>query len=387
MRLELLDINDFVLKKNLKPVTTVRLYEKVGKTDPSGLFSEEIFGKFGSAERRRNFAYINLKVTIIHPEAYSIIAGLDSSVSKLLANKAKYVINKEGILTEDPEKGSSGITFFINNYKKIDIDKFKKTKSKNVKFLKSNKEKIFIDKYLILPAGIRDLAVSKTSKQTIINFSDLSELYGTLVRHTNALGSDVKSLPEEIVIPITEQIQKTVLEINNWIKNRLKGKSGLIRGGLLKKTIDYSGRLIITTDHTLPLGTIGLPWTVVLKLYEPFAINYILKKDKNALSSIQFMLKMDTPPDVSDLKRLFKAAIDKPELIPTDMVDYFMHVANDIVKDKCVLYKRDPVNSRSSWLAGSVRVDRDGVSMMLNPFDLERTGADHDRTLSLSRVI
>ena len=102
MRLELLDINDFIEKNKLKPVTTVRLYEKVGKTDPAGLFSEEIFGKFGSSERRRNFAYINLKVTIIHPEAYSIVTGLDPSISKLLANKAKYVITKEGILELDP---------------------------------------------------------------------------------------------------------------------------------------------------------------------------------------------------------------------------------------------------------------------------------------------
>lgn len=345
------------------------------------MFSEELFGKFGSAERRRNFAYIDLKVTIIHPEAYPIITGLDTTISKLILNKAKYMITEEGSLIEDPEKGSSGIIFFIKNYNKINIDKFEKSKPKNVKFLKHNKDKIFINKYLVLPAGIRDLAVSKTSKQTIVNFSDLSELYSTLIRHTNALGTDVKNLPDEILIPITEQIQKTVLEINNWIKNRLKGKSGLIRGGLLKKIIDYSGRLVITTDHTLPLGTVGLPWTVVLKLYEPFAINYILKKDKNALPSIQFMLKMDTPPEVSDLKRLFKAAIDKPELIPPDMVDYFVHVANEIVKDKCVLYKRDPVNSRSSWLAGNVRVDREGVSMMLNPLDLDRVGGDHDKII------
>jgi len=91
------------------------------------------------------------------------------------------------------------------------------------------------------------------------------------------------------------------------------------------------------------------------------------------------MLKMDSPPDVNDLKRLFKAAIDKPEIIPPDMVDYFVHVAESIVKDKNVLYKRDPVNSRSSWLAGNVRVDREGISLRLNPLDLVRVGGDHDK--------
>ena len=375
MKLEILDINEYIQDNKLKPVTTIRMYEKIEKTDPAGLFSEELFGKFGSSERRKRFAYINLKVPIIHPEAYSIVASLDTMISKMLGNKATYVIDKTGTIIEDP-KGFSGVDYFIENFKKIDLNKFKKNKPKNVAFIKKNKDKIFIDKYLVLPAGIRDLAISKTSKQTIINFSDLSELYATLIRHTNVLGSDPSSVPEEIRKPIIEQIQKTVLEINNWIKNRLKGKSGLIRGGLLKKIIDYSGRLIITSDNTVPFGYVGLPWQIVLKLYEPFAINYILRKDKNMLTSIQYMLKLENGVDVNDLKRLFTNIINKPEIIPEDMLDYFIHVAEETVKDKVIIYKRDPVNSRDNWLAANVQVERSGVSMSLNPLDLNRLGAD-----------
>ena len=378
MKLELLDISDFIEKNKLKPITTIRLYEKPEKTDPTGLFSEEIFGKFGSSERRKTFAYIDLKVQIIHPEAFSIVTGLDSTVSKLISDKAKYILDKDGALVEDSEKGQSGISYFISIFKKLDLDKFKKNRPKNVSFIKKNKDKIFIDKYLVLPAGIRDLSISKTSNQTIVNFSDLSELYTNLIRHTHVLGTDVKSLPDEIKTPIIEQIQKTVLETNNWIKNRLKGKSGLIRGGLLRKVIDYSGRLVVTTDNEMPLGMVGLPWSVVLKLYEPFAINYILKRDQNMLKSIQYMLKSDTDIDVSDLKKLFAVVIDKPEIVPEDMVDYFIQVAENVVKDKVVIYKRDPVENRDSWLAANVKVKRSGMSMSLNPLDLPRTGGDFD---------
>jgi len=378
MKLELLDIDKYVEDNKLKPVTTIRLYEKVEKTDPNGLFSEEIFGRFGSSERRKRFAYVNLKVPIIHPEAFSLITGLDASVSKLITSKAQYIVNKEGVLIEDAEKGSSGTDYFISIFKKLDLDVFKKNRPKNVAFIKNNKDKIFIDKYLVLPAGVRDLSISKTTNKTLVNFSDLSELYTNLIRHTNTLGSDFKTLPDEIKRPIIEQIQKTVLEINNWIKNRLKGKSGLIRGGLMRKVIDYSGRLVITTDNTLPLGTVGLHWAVVLKLFEPFAINHILKRDRNMLKSIQYLLKSDADIDVIDLKKLFAAAIDKPEIIPEDMVDYFMHIAEEIVKDKVIIYKRDPVENRDSWLAANVRVNRDGMSMSLNPLDLNRTGGDHD---------
>ena len=59
------------------------------------------------------------------------------------------------------------------------------------------------------------------------------------------------------------------------------------------------------------------------------------------LKSIQYLLKSDVDIDVIDLKKLFATTIDKPEIIPDDMVDYFMHVAEDIVKDKVVIYKRD----------------------------------------------
>ncbi len=349
MKLQLLDINQYITTNKLRPVTTIRLYEKLEKTDPNGLFSEEIFGKFGSSMRRSRFAYIDLKVKVIHPEAYPIIANLDSTISKLLTNNSKYTINNKGELIEDLESGSSGVNYLLSIFQKLNLEKFNKLRSENVKFIQTNKDNIFIDKYLVLPAGIRDLSISKTSKRTIVNFAELSELYTTLIRHTNILGTNAEMLPDNIKNPIIEQIQKTVLEINSWIKNRLEGKTGLIRGGLMRKTVDYSGRLIVTTDNTLPLGTVGLAWPVVLKLYEPFAINYILKKDQNMLKTIQYMLKLDDEIDMNDLKRLFSTLINRPEIIPDDMVDYFMSVAENIVKDKMILYKRDPVNSSAAF--------------------------------------
>jgi DNA-directed RNA polymerase beta' subunit len=377
MKLKLLDINEFITTRKLKPITSIRLYEKIEKTDPNGLFSEEIFGKFGSSERRKRFAYIDLKIKVIHPEVFSIIASLDTSISKCMISKATYSVSDSGILVEDPN-GSSGVQFLISVFDKLNLKKYEKHKEKNVKFIKENRDKIFIDKFLVLPAGIRDLSISKTSKQVLVNFSDLSELYTNLIRYTHTLGENTSLVPDEIKNLVSEQIQKSVIEISSWIKDRLKGKSGLIRGGLFKKVVDYSGRLLIGTDHTLPLGTVGLPWQVILKLYEPFAINKILKKDQNMLKSIQYMIRSNTELSVNDLKRLISKMVDDPDFIPKDMVKYFMSVAEEIVRDKVVLYKRDPVENRDSWLAANVRVDNSGSGMFLNPLDLPRIGGDHD---------
>jgi DNA-directed RNA polymerase beta' subunit len=374
MKLEIRNINEFIEKNKLQQVKTIRLYEKVNKTEPTGLFSEEIFGRFGSSERRKTFAYVDLKVKVIHPECLSIFLGLDTTVSKLIMNKEKYIIDDGALIESD--KGNSGVDYFIRNFDKIDLSKFK-NKQKTISFLKKNKDSVFIDKFLILPAGIRDITTSVTSGKTLVVFADLSELYSTLVRQTNALGN-VTDLPEDLRESMVETIQRTVLSIDEWIKNRLKGKFGLINGGLLSKVADYSGRLIITTDHSLNLGDVGLPYQVVLKLFEPFTINYILKKDSMVIGSLQHFMKSDQPLDINDVKRLLTNMINNPESTPSELVDYFIHVAKEIVKDKVVLYKRDPVNDRDHWLCGNVRVDSKGSTLMLNPLDLPRMGGDHD---------
>jgi DNA-directed RNA polymerase beta' subunit len=375
MKLELRNINEFIEKNKLQQVKTIRLYEKVGKTEPTGLFSEEIFGRFGSSERRKTFAFVDLKVKIIHPECFPIFLGLDTTVSKLITNKEKYIIDDGGSLIES-DKGNSGIDYFIRNFDKINLTKFK-NKQKTIDFIKKNKESVFIDKFLILPAGIRDITTSVTSGKTLVVFADLSEMYSTLVRQTNALGN-IENLPEDLRESMVETIQRTALSIDDWIKSRLKGKFGLINGGLLSKVTDYSGRLVITTDHSLTLGEVGLPYQVVLKLFEPFTINYILKKDSMVLGSIQHFMKSDQPLDINDIKRLLTNMINNPDSIPTDLVDYFIHVAKEIVKDKVVLYKRDPVDDRDHWLCGNIRIDSSGSTLKLNPLDLPRMGGDHD---------
>jgi len=37
-----------------------------------------------------------------------------------------------------------------------------------------------------------------------------------------------------------------------------------------------------------------------------------------------------------------------------------------------------PVENRNSYVAGNVRVERDGFAMSLNPLELKRNGADYD---------
>lgn len=51
------------------------------------------------------------------------------------------------------------------------------------------------------------------------------------------------------------------------LRSRLEGKTGLLRGFLLGKRVDFSGRAVIVPDPTLPFGCFRLPWEAASKIY------------------------------------------------------------------------------------------------------------------------
>lgn len=383
MRLELLDYKNFIERNKVQQVKSIRLETKAGKPDVEGLFSEEIFGRMGSSARRSTFGYIDLVVKVVHPEAWDLIVGINPAFGKIVTGSARYLIGSNGDLIEDTEglSGSTGISFLVDNWDKLNLNLLGEKHPKNVEFCKKNASRLFIDKFLVLPAGVRDINLSKATGKTMITASEINNLYQDLINNTKMVNPDaLEYMSDDIKQSITFAIQKNVLEIDNWIKQRLKGKTGLIRGGLLSKTVDYSGRFAIVGDPNLDFGTIGLPWQVVLKLYEPFVYYELLKNQLNAhvLTMVQEFLGKDRKPDQSDIKRFLSTLTDYPKSVNQTLKDELIRIAREIVKNKCVLYKRDPVESRNSYMAGNVAVLEDGFAMHINMLDLPRCGGDFD---------
>lgn len=375
MKLNLEDIEEYVKKHNIRQVSTVRVYERPNKLDETGLFSELVFGRIGSTERRKTFGYIDLKCKILHPEVYGLVVRLDPLVSKFISQKGLFNINETGDLIETTsETGINGIHHFCNILPTLNLKNMKNQQI--AKFIKQNMEKIIISKILILPAGIRDLKLSKMSGKSQVQFAEVNGIYESIIKQTHAIPSDLESLPPEFTVGLVQNIQRKVLEVNEWIKSKMKGKSGLIRGGLLKKVVDYSARLVIVSDPTLKLGYLGLPWQVILKLYEPFSLHYFTKRDLICLTLIQDNLNISSTPDINDLKRFIQKINDDPTSISELLKDHLINAANDIIKDKIILYKRDPVESRDSYMSANIRVDRESYVARVTPLDLPKCGGD-----------
>lgn len=384
MKIELMDINYFIEKKKIKEVKSAKIEGRGGKLDSEGLFSEEIFGRVGSPIRKLTFGYIDLHVKIIHPQCWDMIVGLNPMINKMLTGKKKYIINPDGDIEESTDSfiGMSGIKALIDNWDKLNLNLVGKKHPEYVKFLKNNKEKIFIDKILVIPAGIRDvqLNVGGTNKK-IITSSEVNTLYEELLQQTKTVDSNLLDfLDDETVKNIVGAIQRKVIEINKWIEERLKGKNGILRGGLLSKTVDYSGRFNIVNDMSVKQGYIGVPWQAVLKLYEPFTIYHIIKNkyNVNVKELIKQQLNIENELSSSDLKRFLTLINEQPNIVSKELEDELVRIAEEITKDKMILYKRDPVENRNSYIAGYIRVDRNSLVIKLNPLDCPRQGADFD---------
>ena len=65
-----------------------------------------------------------------------------------------------------------------------------------------------------------------------------------------------------------KQIQKDVNELYHRILEKMAKKEGLIRGNILGKRIDFSGRAVITPDPTLSIDQCILPYVMILELFK-----------------------------------------------------------------------------------------------------------------------
>lgn len=380
MRLQLLDIDKYIQNNNLKQVKTNQYYvgRSRNKFNPDGLFSEEIFGRIGSKDRKKTFGYIELNCNIIHPEAYNIVTSYHSDLTKLVKGKGYYSVTPDGKLVPDKDNGGTGIAYFYKIFNKLQLKDLNPEKPDYGKFL--SEKNIFIDKILVLPAGIRDIQVSEKTSKTVVQYAEISEIYSKLLRYVQMIPGDVNELAGDMANELIENIQHTSNEINSWLKSRMKGKEGLIRGGMLKKVLDFSARLVIVPDNSLDLGYIGLSWHHVIRLYYPFFANKILKSEEGKFIKplIQDFLKSDEDINQQNLEYFVDIIYDEPDNVPKQLKDELFKITEQVAEDRVVIYKRDPTEDRDSWISCYIRVDDTSFVTKVNNFDLCRNGGDYD---------
>ena len=290
LTLDICDVNKFIKMNDCKEISNPMFFMKNGIPTDDGLLSNSIFG-LTKDERSGIFGYIDLHGTFIDPSCYKQWCKLDRNVKSCVHMIDKFIINDKGEL-EKNENGKNGIKFLKANFDKI---KFKRTGSiqrdLRIKYIEKNAKKMFLDKYLVIPAYYRDVDTSSRGKT---NVGAINKLYARLISNSIALTS-TQDMGFDNTGAIMGTIQETLLTIYNWFVGNndesiqepgtgIAGKFGILRMANMSKTADYSSRLVIsstnlkvefTEDMMVNLDQSALPLAAAIANYKPYILFHV----------------------------------------------------------------------------------------------------------------
>jgi len=371
MLIQFLDIDDFC--KNLKPVTSTIWVDKSGEFHEHGLFSELIFGPKETESRRITYSFINLHCTAIHPTGLKILTRLDSKIQKFISSEKSYIL-VDGNL-EESEDGATGISEFVKIFPKIKFRTETPMREKLIHVINEayRGKKLFINKIPIIPPEFRP--VYQDNDGNWIK-DQINDHYLDLLRRSISIQSVTATGPFFHIL--NYNIQQSVINLDNYVRQKVSKKYGLIRSQLLGKRVDFSGRAVITCGPELQQDEIGIPLRIAVLLFEPFILHILLYYPGFDNDEVKEEIKKFTNVDMSvdSIKKVIHS-IHSGDVIPQKLYEIFFEVTKMAMQNRLVLAKRDPVLHAESVRAFKPVLTR-GNTIQLSNLDVGGFNADFD---------
>lgn len=376
----------------LEEVTSIKIMDKK-KFHPEGLFSEQIFGPLrnytcqcgtyygasksggvcnicnvaivNSDERRRRFAKIILPIPVINPILFDIVSKLGGSSLKKIIDELmrsettvlyedgnSFKLAESSDLPTDMRKweGIEAIQHLVEEYSKdFDEDSEWSVVSENI-------EKLFIRQVIVLPPDLRPAAKGIEKNNQIVD--QINRYYMQILMKKHIMSDTMINIrrDKKLFYHYFRQLQKDVNELYNHILDKLSKKEGLIRGNILGKRLDFSGRAVIAPDPTLELDQCSLPYLMVLELFKLQIAKQLILLDKY---------------------QLLNEAIDFVDECQETNNEILFPIAQDIVKNEVCFLNRQPSLHRLSLVAFKITTSNDSV-IKLHPLACPGFNADFD---------
>lgn len=243
----IMDVDAFIQKNNVQEVTSpfIRVPSS-NLMDPDGIFSETIFGPLASQVRLIRHGYISLNCRVINPTIFQNLIALKRFYGELMSGKSygKWDAEiKDFVRADETEEGAdTGYSFFIKHFPQINfLTNASLKRNDKVAVIQKYKDRCFIDKMLVLPAGWRDL--SDTDGR--IEKDSVNTLYVSLLERAKAMppGGDT----DPIYDVVHYSIQRKVMEIYEYLQNFSEGKRGFLEGKFGARSIAQGTRNVITS--------------------------------------------------------------------------------------------------------------------------------------------
>ena len=392
---KILDYEKFC--ENLDEVTSLKTFGKK-KFHPFGLFSEQIFGPvrnytcqcgtyygvsksggkcsicevdiINSDARRKTFAKITIPIPVVNPLFYDLLVDLGGkSLKKALDDLMR---NDKSVLYIDADNGDFVVSVNPENLPP-DIEKWERVAAIRVlvegfakdmieygiiewQLIIDNIDSLLIDKIIVLPPDLRP--TSKSSGETKQLMDKINRYYVQILTKKEIMRDTVINIQRDKALYYTyfKQLQKDVSELYTRILEKMAKKEGLIRGNILGKRIDFSGRAVITPDPTLSLDECKLPYLMVLEMFKLPIAKRIIQLGKF---------------------KLLNEAIDFIDQCIDNQLPVLLEVCKEITDGEYCVLNRQPSLHRLGMLGFKIKITLDQV-IKIHPLVCPPFNADFD---------
>lgn len=369
--------NETIINKNYIPeITSSTIKQSNGVYDPNGLFSTDIFGQERGSQWRNQYAKIVLPHPVIHPAIFYIINRRISYLLKFINMEIGFVATKnQGLVLTNVSSNYSycGINDLYQNSRLV-CDALMRTPYFETDTAKTiltrmmdRKIPMFTSNVIVMPPIFRP----EDSDQDANNIS-INKTYTKILDECAILRSSLTSKDKVLIGRILANLQNLYNQLFNSMINKIKGKQGLVRAALLGKNADFSGRAVIVGDPYIKPSQLGVPRTMLIKLFYPWIIHEILT-DKGLSSSLE---KYGVACNIARLYDLINTDIFEKN-VDAGIVQILNGIMEKVIQGKVIIAKRDPVLHKLS-VRGFYPVPVDDSSIHISPVVCEGFNADFD---------
>lgn len=379
--INLLDMDS--ISKKLQKVTSFEytVGSRTAQFHPGGLFSESIFGNKESKDRKVTFAVIDLHCKVLHPALVKAVYRMNSKIIKILLQQKTYNMHDDGSLVEAEDGELNGVTSVINNFEKLIVRKDNEGIRKSLQNMLMHyykKGMAFIDSCIVIPPYWREAQLEESDGYGL-RIPPINDIYQKIIKlsiQIEALNSD----PGDIIYEMhARKMYELINELYDYIITKVSKKQGMIRQDILGKRVDFSGRaVIIGGSANIKPDEIGIPYNMLVKLYEPFILYDLYNSGNVDKKVLEKHLENYNNSALSILTlRQLLTDIQKGHVLSKEFDQLIRDSVNRAIKDKVIIAKRDPCLH-----AESVRAFRpimvDGNSIQISPTCCSGYNADFD---------
>lgn len=238
--------------RSLPEIRSLDIYERQDHLNfhPEGLYSTEIFGRMGEPLRDKQFAYIDMKVSVLHPVIFKTLTTMRALYKNIMSGKT-YAVWNDNINDFEPadaDSGKTGYAFFMSHFKSIAL-KRNRSKKRDLKIdlIEKYQDVATVKHLIVLPAGLRDL---ETGDDGRVKEDEINDVYRRVLSIAKTVSVTQGNLDGELFNSVRWSMQTAFNLIYETLRTMIEGKRGFIQSKWGRRKVFNGTRNVISAMTT-----------------------------------------------------------------------------------------------------------------------------------------